>query len=415
MDKDIAVLVNNAAIGLESPQFTDFSVTKNVSMMKVNMFPCIVLSQILLSYFKERNLKYHKKSCIINVATAAASMTLPGFSVYGASKAFMKYWSVAASKEFSKDNIDIIVTLPGQMASEMSGFAVNSLQGTISTDKYARGTMKHIGKNRVNSGWFGHGLFAYLMSQLPMEILLIVGQRVLFPFIKSLQTEKRSDNHQTTRDEHNTSSIRGEIYTTMKGFSLSRGINVQKKAVDVMKAETPLLFIWTNITILLCIGGSIGLIAGGGIIGETITPIVVLCNIPFEVFSFTIVSSKYGSSGIMRLARGLSWIPSWIFVIIDFLNQGYDDINDDTKSDIYLGYLITFCIFNGVLTIYDLVSFFGWLCSSREEIQNTGFFDVIDFNDENNNQQSSTSPVVDVMMSVQVSGDENPAGSSQEA
>ena len=77
-----------------------------------------------------------------------------------------------------------------------------------------------------------------------------------------------------------------------KSFSLSRGAEVQKKAVDIMKKESPLFFIWTQILILWCIAGSIVTISIKISPQKTFTPIIILITLPIEVLSFVIVSSK---------------------------------------------------------------------------------------------------------------------------
>ena len=78
---------------------------------------------------------------------------------------------------------------------------------------------------------------------------------------------------------------------TTKGFSISRGMEIQKAGTDIMKKESPLLFLLTIVLILWVVAGAITNIALGNV-SKSITPVIVLCNLPLEVLSFVLVASK---------------------------------------------------------------------------------------------------------------------------
>ena len=75
------------------------------------------------------------------------------------------------------------------------------------------------------------------------------------------------------------------------------------------------------------------------------------------------------------MARGSAWILTWVFIIIDFATQTYDDINNNNKKTTFLIWMIGFCVLNGIVTIYDIVKFIQWLQGNRDEIYDTGFFE----------------------------------------
>ena len=147
--KDIGILVNNAGFEFDCKQFSDASLDDNLRLTKINIFPIIVFSQLLIPHMKQRNKNNNCRSMIINIGSGFAKMLMPTATLYGASKAWMDYFSICASKEYEKDKIDIIVSHPGTMTSAMTRFKdewYNNILGIISTEKYARHSMKHFGR-----------------------------------------------------------------------------------------------------------------------------------------------------------------------------------------------------------------------------------------------------------------------------
>ncbi|PAF54256.1 NAD(P)-dependent oxidoreductase [Helicobacter sp. 13S00482-2] len=106
--ENIDVLVNNAglALGLESADKTkleDWEV-----MINTNIMALVKLTHLLLPEMVK-----HKKGHIINLGSIAGSYPYPGANVYGATKAFVKQFSLNLRADLYDKNIRISNIEPG--------------------------------------------------------------------------------------------------------------------------------------------------------------------------------------------------------------------------------------------------------------------------------------------------------------
>lgn len=106
--KNIDVLVNNAglALGLCSADKADMSDWER--MIEVNILSLVRLTRILLP-----QMTANKHGHIINIGSIAGSYPYPGSNVYGASKAFVKQFSLNLRADLSDKNIRVTNIEPG--------------------------------------------------------------------------------------------------------------------------------------------------------------------------------------------------------------------------------------------------------------------------------------------------------------
>lgn len=106
--KNIDVLVNNAglALGLSSANKADLGDWER--MIEVN-----ILSLVRLTHFILPQMVANKNGHIINIGSIAGSYPYPGGNVYGASKAFVKQFSLNLRADLFDKNIRISNIEPG--------------------------------------------------------------------------------------------------------------------------------------------------------------------------------------------------------------------------------------------------------------------------------------------------------------
>lgn len=244
---DVAILINNAGIEYDVRHWCDVDVESYIALMNVNMVSCVVLTQLLMPYLQQRvqlqqvsgnsNININnnnnnndkrmpdkvaklvsntssdneenvdmdininkningnglnspsacgRRSCVINISSLAGTQMFAGLAVYGASKAFLRHWSICASKEYENDKIDFISFDTGPVASPLTNFKPNKLLGIVKGDTFVKASMKQIGKCRRHCGYWFHGLWVFSCAIFPDEIRLFLSLKVVLPLFKIL-------------------------------------------------------------------------------------------------------------------------------------------------------------------------------------------------------------------------------------
>lgn len=112
---EFTALINNAglALGLEPAHKADLHDWKN--MVDTNILGVIYCTHYILPGMMERN-----KGYIINIGSIAANTAYPGGNVYGATKAFVKQFSLNLRADLLGSNIRITDLEPGLAETEFS-------------------------------------------------------------------------------------------------------------------------------------------------------------------------------------------------------------------------------------------------------------------------------------------------------
>ena len=108
----IDILINNAGYGYQC-DFVSKSWVEWERLIHVNVISLVKLTHGILPGMIER-----KKGKILNIASAAAFQPIPWFTIYAATKAFIRFFSVGLSMEVKKQNIKVSCLCPGVIYSE---------------------------------------------------------------------------------------------------------------------------------------------------------------------------------------------------------------------------------------------------------------------------------------------------------
>lgn len=122
----VDLLINNAGFG-KYGKFENYSVDIYQQMIQLNITSLVTLSHLYIAGMRAR-----KQGGIINVASTAGFPPTPGFTVYGATKAFVVSFSQALAVEAARDAVRVCVLCPGATVSEFQQVAQTGT-GTANT------------------------------------------------------------------------------------------------------------------------------------------------------------------------------------------------------------------------------------------------------------------------------------------
>ena len=106
----IEILINNAGFG-DHGEFIDCDLKKQLEMVQVN-----IASLLNLTHYFANLMIGQGGGKILNIASAASLTAGPKMSVYYASKAFVRNFSVALGEELRAQNISVTAFCPGPVA-----------------------------------------------------------------------------------------------------------------------------------------------------------------------------------------------------------------------------------------------------------------------------------------------------------
>lgn len=104
---NIQILVNNAGYGL-SGAFDKYTLAENLNMLQLNTQVPVALTQLFLP-----QLLLQPQAYILNTASSAAYQSVPGLSLYAATKAFVLSFSRGLHQELRYKNVSVTCVSPG--------------------------------------------------------------------------------------------------------------------------------------------------------------------------------------------------------------------------------------------------------------------------------------------------------------
>lgn len=114
-------LVNNAGVG-NYGSFTETPLEEELSMIQLNISSLVVLSKLFAQDMVNR-----KSGKIMNIASVVSFLPMPYFSVYSATKAFVKAFSETLDAELEGTGVNVLSLYPGTVD---TGFTTSEMQTT---------------------------------------------------------------------------------------------------------------------------------------------------------------------------------------------------------------------------------------------------------------------------------------------
>ena len=183
------LLVNNSGFG-DYGRFPDLEIHKQLSMIDLNVRSVVDLSARLLPVILPRG------GTIVTIASTAAFQPTPYLATYGATKAFVRNWSLALGEDLRSTKVRTIAVCPGPTRSNFfkaAGFETPPMdQGAnqgldMTSDEVAAYTLRAIAQERslIVTGWKNR-LISFFGSQLP----LVAATRISAGILRKMRLEK---------------------------------------------------------------------------------------------------------------------------------------------------------------------------------------------------------------------------------
>lgn len=176
------LLINNSGFG-DYGRLQDLEARKQLNMIDLNIRAVVDLTAQLLPNMLRRG------GTIVNIASTAAFQPTPYLATYGATKAFVRNWSLALNEDLRGTKVRALAVCPGPTRSNFfkaAGFDTPPMnQGAnkgldMSTDEVAARTLHAIAKEQslLVTGW-KNNCIAFFGSKMPIVAVTRIGGMIL--------------------------------------------------------------------------------------------------------------------------------------------------------------------------------------------------------------------------------------------
>lgn len=108
----VGLLINNAGFG-SLASFSRLPLERETSMVQLNCLAPLKLTHLMLPLILNSETR-----TILNVCSTAAYQPMPFMATYGATKAFLRNWSLALASELSAQGVRVVTHCPGPTDTE---------------------------------------------------------------------------------------------------------------------------------------------------------------------------------------------------------------------------------------------------------------------------------------------------------
>lgn len=180
--KGEVLLINNSGFG-DYGCLQDLNIDKQLNMIDLNIRAVVDLSARLLPEMLERG------GVIVTIASTAAFQPTPFLATYGASKAFVRNWSLALNEDLRGTKVRTLALCPGPTRSNFfkaAGFTFPPMDRGLnkgldmSADEVAARTLHAIaqGRSLLVTGWKNRCI-TFFGSKLPISAVTRIGGLIL--------------------------------------------------------------------------------------------------------------------------------------------------------------------------------------------------------------------------------------------
>ncbi|KAM3927297.1 very-long-chain 3-oxoacyl-CoA reductase-B-like [Leptodactylus fuscus] len=167
---DIGILVNNVGMTYYS-EVTRFLEVPDISKRIEDILNCNVLSMVHMTKIVLPKMVQRKKGLIINLSSAAAARPYPMIAMYGATKAFMDFFSRSLYNEYKHDGIIVQSVLPHLVSTNMTLRPKANILVKSSED-FAREALSTVGYSHRTNGCLSHCLQSYILDHVLTETVM---------------------------------------------------------------------------------------------------------------------------------------------------------------------------------------------------------------------------------------------------
>jgi short-subunit dehydrogenase len=176
------LLINNSGFG-DYGRMPDLSIDKQLNMIDLNIRAVVELTTRILPEMLDRG------GVVVNIASTAAYQPTPFLATYGASKAFVRNWTLALNEDLRGSKVRALAICPGPTRSNFfkaAGFASPPMNNSkkpgldMTADEVAERTLRAIAQKKsiAITGWKNHCI-AFFSSKMPLVAVTRIGAIIL--------------------------------------------------------------------------------------------------------------------------------------------------------------------------------------------------------------------------------------------
>lgn len=164
-DKDIGILVNNAGMSLDHPDYLETTEASfNQDLIGINVYAPTVLTRAVLPGMKSR-----MRGVIVNLGSANGILpAVPLLSVYAGSKAYINQFSRSMDEELKSFNIRVHDQCPFFVTTKISKIRKPRLDAPT-PKAWAKAAVKQIGYETDRTPYWSHGLMLLVIKTVAPE------------------------------------------------------------------------------------------------------------------------------------------------------------------------------------------------------------------------------------------------------
>uniref|UniRef100_A0A8D8TT13 Hydroxysteroid dehydrogenase-like protein 1 n=1 Tax=Cacopsylla melanoneura TaxID=428564 RepID=A0A8D8TT13_9HEMI len=170
----IGILVNNVGANYTYPMYLDEIPEKDLwNLINLNIATTTMLTKLVLPQMKERG-----KGAIVNVSSSSEGQPWPLFTVYAASKIYIKYFSEALRIEYQQHGITVQHISPAFVSTKMNDFSFRVRNKSFfvpDATQYARSAVSTLGVTDTSTGFWVHGIQAFFTNLCPLYFRVQIG------------------------------------------------------------------------------------------------------------------------------------------------------------------------------------------------------------------------------------------------
>lgn len=168
----IGLLINNAGYSLTG-NFINDDIESQTKLMKINS-----LVPMQLCYHFGKQMAMNKNGGIINVSTVSALMPLPFWTVYSASKSFLKSFSESLWYELKPHGVDVLALCPGAVKTEFYRTAQVRQTG-LTVHAVVNAGLYYLGKKPSVIVGMNNKQISGIMGLLPLKTKIKMGAKAV--------------------------------------------------------------------------------------------------------------------------------------------------------------------------------------------------------------------------------------------
>jgi len=167
---EVGVLYNNVGVSYDHAELLqELSDEKIQIIMEVNNASLVKMTRIVLPGMLER-----RKGAIVNVGSLEGNIAAPFYTIYGASKAFVEWFSTSMNVELWGTGVTMHAHIPLYVVTKMAIPNEKRRKPTMGTpmpSQWARSSLAAIGYEPVSIPYWAHAVMAAVALSLPFRML----------------------------------------------------------------------------------------------------------------------------------------------------------------------------------------------------------------------------------------------------